>query len=146
MVSFQGKLGLRIRSINFCFGIWQNIYVSVYYMSQIIKFVCFWVNIKIDKNWIRTVISPKIKENLKGALSGLRQLLAAESPLKLMKNAFYFTSKALFVLKIFKFLSWLLGHVAKRLDKKGKVNFKFYKVTNWLTSNWNTHIAQYLKK
>ena len=43
--------------------------------------------------------------SLKGALSGLRQFLAAESPLKMMKNAFYFTSKALFVLKIFKFLS-----------------------------------------
>ena len=41
---------------------------------------------------------------LKGTLSGLRQFLAAESPLKMMKNAFYFTSKALFVLKIFKFL------------------------------------------
>ena len=42
---------------------------------------------------------------LKGALSGLRQFLATESPLKMMKNAFYFTLKALFVLKIFKFLS-----------------------------------------
>ena len=42
---------------------------------------------------------------IKGALSGLRQFLAAESPLKVMRNAFYFTSKALFVLKIFKFLS-----------------------------------------
>ena len=52
----------------------------------------------------------------KGALSGLRQLLANESPLKLMKNAFYFTLKALFVLKIFKFLSLLFGHVEKRLD------------------------------
>ena len=41
----------------------------------------------------------------KGALSGLRQFLATESPLKMMKNAFYFTSKALFVLKIFKLLS-----------------------------------------
>ena len=41
----------------------------------------------------------------KGALSGLRQYLATESPLKIMKNAFYFTSKASFVLKIFKFLS-----------------------------------------
>ena len=39
------------------------------------------------------------------ALSGLRQVLAIESPLKVMKNTFYFTSKALFVLKIFKFLS-----------------------------------------
>ena len=31
----------------------------------------------------------------KGALPGLRQFLAAESPLKFMKNAFYFTLKAL---------------------------------------------------
>ena len=42
---------------------------------------------------------------IKGALKGLRQLLATESFLKVMKNGFYFTSKALFVLKIFKFLS-----------------------------------------
>ena len=63
-----------------------------------------------------------------------------------MKNAFYFTSKALFVLKIFRFLSSLLGHVPKRLDKKDKVNFKFYDVTEWLTNNYNTHIAQYLEK
>ena len=40
---------------------------------------------------------------LKGALSGLRQFLATESPLKMIKNDFHFTSKALF--KIFKFLS-----------------------------------------
>ena len=45
------------------------------------------------------------RELLKGALSGLRQFLATESPLKMMKKAFYFTSEALFVLKIFKFLS-----------------------------------------
>ena len=42
---------------------------------------------------------------LKGALSRLRQFVATVSPLKMMKNVFYFTSKALFVLKIFKFLS-----------------------------------------
>ena len=64
----------------------------------------------------------------------------------MMKNASYFTLKALFVLKIFKFLSWLFGHVAKRLDKKDKVNFKFYDVTAWLANNCNTHIAQYLEK
>ena len=63
-----------------------------------------------------------------------------------MKNAFYFILKALFVLKIFKFLSWLFGHVAKRLDKKDKVNFKFYDVTAWLTNNGNKHIAQYFEK
>ena len=42
---------------------------------------------------------------IKGALLGLRQFLATGSPLKMMKNAFCFTSKALFVLKIFKYLS-----------------------------------------
>ena len=36
-----------------------------------------------------------------------------ESPLKMMKNDFYFILKALFILKIFKFLSWLLGHLEK---------------------------------
>ena len=42
---------------------------------------------------------------LKDALEGLRQFLASESPIKQTKNEFYFTLKALFVLKIFKFLS-----------------------------------------
>ena len=83
---------------------------------------------------------------LKSALSGLRQFLTAESPLKVMTNAFYFTSTALFILKIFKFLSRLFDHVAKRLDKKDKVNFKFYDVPAWLSNNFNTHIAQYLEK
>ena len=39
---------------------------------------------------------------IKGTLSGLRQYLAIESPMKMTKKAFYFTSKALFVLNIFK--------------------------------------------
>ena len=51
-----------------------------------------------------------------------------------MKNAFYFTSKVVFVVKIFKFLSWVFDNVAKGLDKKGKVNFKFYDITAWLKS------------
>ena len=36
-----------------------------------------------------------------------------ESSLKMIKNAFYFILKTLFVLKIFKFLPWLFGHVGK---------------------------------
>ena len=36
-----------------------------------------------------------------------------ESPLKVMKNAFYFNLKALSILKLFKFLSWLFNHVEK---------------------------------
>ena len=35
----------------------------------------------------------------------MEKILASESPLKMMKNAFYFTLIALLVLKIFTFLS-----------------------------------------
>ena len=44
-----------------------------------------------------------------------------------MRNAFYFTSKTRFVLKIFKFLSSLFSRVEKRLD------FKVFDVTTWET-------------
>ena len=81
-----------------------------------------------------------------GAISGLKQFLETESLLKMMKNVFYFALKALFVLKVFKFLSDFFSHIEKLLDKKIKVNFKIYDVINWEINNWNTHIAQYLKK
>ena len=89
--------------------------------------------------------------SFQGALSGLRQFLATESPLKMMKNAFYFTSKTISILKIFQFLSWLFGHVAKPPDKKDKKNFmtnfmKFYDATACLTNNRNTYITQYFEK
>ena len=47
-----------------------------------------------------------------------------------MENAFYFMRKALFVLEIFTFLSWLYGYEEKCLDKKATVNFKIYDVTD----------------
>ena len=40
-----------------------------------------------------------------GALSGLRQFLAIESSIKMTKNGFHFSLKALFVHKTIKFLS-----------------------------------------
>ena len=43
-----------------------------------------------------------------------------------MKNTFYFILNAFLVLKIFKFLSWLVGHVEKMACE---VNFKIYDVT-----------------
>ena len=52
-----------------------------------------------------SVEKEKDEINIKGSLSGLRQFLTTEAPLKIMKNAFYFTLKALFVLKIFKLFS-----------------------------------------
>ena len=44
-----------------------------------------------------------------------------------MKNAFYFILKAFFVLKIFKFLSWVFGHVEKTagLEQYNKLISKF---------------------
>ena len=58
----------------------------------------------------------KINFFIKGTFSGLKQLLATESPLTMIKTAFYFTLKALFVFKIFKFLSWLFSNVEIRFD------------------------------
>ena len=56
----------------------------------------------------------------KSPLLGVRKFLAAESPLKLMKNAFYITLKALFVLKIFKFCRDFL--VIRESDLVRKLN------------------------
>ena len=63
-----------------------------------------------------------------------------------MKNALYFTFEALLALKTFNFSFWVLGHVAKQLDEKDKVNFKIYDVPIWLINNCNTNIDQYLDK
>ena len=37
-------------------------------------------------------------------------------------------------------------HVVKRLDKKDKINFKFYDATAWLKNCRDKHIAQYFEK
>ena len=65
---------------------------------------------------------------IKGALSGQRQLLATESPLKMMKNAFYFTSKALFVLKILSFCLDFLVMYQNGLIKEIRL------ISNFMTS------------
>ena len=67
---------------------------------------------------------------MKGTLAGMRQFLVTESPFKMMKNAFYFTLKVLFVFKIFRFFVLTFGHVEKQLDQKDQVNFKICDVTN----------------
>ena len=82
---------------------------------------CFWRRVKVKlslrcrkTNYLK--IFKNVTGSVKGALSSLRHFLATENPLKTMKTAFYFTLKALFVLKIFWFLSLLFGRVEKRLD------------------------------
>ena len=62
---------------------------------------------------------------------------------KMIKNGFYFTLEAIFVLKICKFLSGLFYHFENQLDENHKVNFKLYHATVSETNNCNT---QYLKK
>ena len=62
--------------------------------------------IETSQSFHPLITAQKMKFSIKGALSGLRQFLATKSTLKMMKNAFCFTSKALFVLKVFKFLSF----------------------------------------
>ena len=66
--------------------------------------------------------SARWTREIKGAFSCLRQFLAPESPLKMMKNAFYFTS--------FFFSNFCLD-VAKQLDWKDKATFKIYDITTW---------------
>ena len=63
-----------------------------------------------------------------------------------MRNTFYFMWKALYVLEIFTLLSQRFGYVENQFDKKVKVNFEIYDVTDWETENYNTYIVKYLKK
>ena len=62
----------------------------------------------------------------------------------MMKNYFYFFLKALFILVRFLFSSF--GYLEKQLDKKGKVTFKNYDITNEKKDIYNAHIAHYLIK
>ena len=88
------------------------------------------------KNWAVSMTSLKSDSHLPK-----RIVCFNDSPSKMTKNAFYVTLQALFVLKIFKFLSWLFGHVDKTTWLERKVNFEIYDVTAWLTKNYNTHIV-----
>ena len=56
-----------------------------------------------------------------------------ESPLKWMKNAFYFMLKATFVLEIFTFLCYLCFYIEKYFSTM--VNFKIYGITDQTTNN-----------
>ena len=125
--------------------------IAKFLRTSILRNICkrlllTWGNCIISITWISRYVSFHLKSDIKGALSGQKQFLANESPLKMIKNPFYFISKAHFVLKIFKLLSWLFAYISKRLHWKDRVNFKFYDVTTWSTNNCYTPIAQYLEK
>ena len=79
---------------------WKRIMEHYKYSIFFIKFNC--------------LIGPNVLEV--GPLPSKKEIFFIcfnDSPSKMMNNAFYIILKALFVLKIFKFLSWLFGHVEK---------------------------------
>ena len=68
------------------------------------------LHISIDKTAFKKIGAIKSDSHLPKKFALFASL---KSPLKKIKNASYFILKALFVLNIFKFLSWLFGHVEK---------------------------------
>ena len=70
----------------------------------------------INSKCLQSIYFSFINSYIKVGLSPSKKICGIcliESPLKMMKNAFYFILKALFVLKIFKFLLRLFRHVGK---------------------------------
>ena len=92
--------------------------MMVFMVLLYINFTSVFLEIQRFKNHLYELF-----ENLKVGFSHFKKivLFASERPLKLMKNDFNFTLKALFVFKIFKCLSWLFGQVEKmvRLEREG---------------------------
>ena len=76
-----------------------------YWPDSSIASECYWVAIKFSEMVIILLKSDSHfpKKNC--------FICFNENPLKMMKNVFYFIIKALHVLKLFKFLSRLFGHV-----------------------------------
>ena len=70
----------------------------------------------------------------------------SESPLTMIKNAFYLILKGLFVLKVFNFSFKFLVMQKKQVDQKVQVSFKIYDMTAWLKNNYNAYISQYFTK
>ena len=83
--------------------IFGNKYISEFVSFCIDKLTMFLLT-KLPCNLLSNIFAA-LSFTFTDAISGLRQFLTIDSPLKMMKNAFYFSSKALFVLKIFKLLS-----------------------------------------
>ena len=82
------------------------------FLQWILKLLVFWLFAGV----LKIEFAARYWKILKVGLSPSKKtcvICFIERSLKMMKNAFYFILKALFVHKIFKFLSWLFGHVEK---------------------------------
>ena len=84
------------------FWIWHGCRCKGYTEFWICLNMTQYASICLNMPWRHTVRSETIFVNLK--------------PFKHDEKSFLFHPKALFVLKMFKFLSWLFGQVAKQLD------------------------------
>ena len=80
--------------------------VVLQFPQNIAKVMSIWMS-KIDEKL--TGIKIKVDSHLPKKIT----FCINWNPFKKDKNAFYFILKALFVLKIFKFLSWFFGHLEK---------------------------------
>ena len=108
-----------------------------YSMLHIYQEVTNIKNVKYLLAPIKVRLSPSKKIALFASVKGL---------LKMMIDFFYFILKTVFVLQIFRFLSWLFGHLEKTSRLETRLISKLYDVTTWLTNNNKTHIPQQLKK
>ena len=76
------------------------------------------LSLKSDRKWLKGRL--KLKQSRKpfaiygyqGIILSQTEILATENPLKMMKNALYFILNYIFILKM---LSWLFGHIEKRV-------------------------------
>ena len=66
---------------------------------------------------------------IKDALSGLRRFLADESSFKMMKNAFHFTLKAFFVLKVLRFCLDFLVIYKNGLIRKMRLQYTYCSIS-----------------
>ena len=128
------------------FNIVINIIIVLYpTFSRVFKvFIIFFSRHKFFVKFFRRHISAIFTffdHNVKDALSDLRPLYAAKSPLKTMKMLSISRLLSFFVLKIF-----CHEFLVNGLIRKIKLISNFYDVTTLLINDCNTHIAQYLEK
>ena len=71
---------------------------------------------RLSMKQIKQIFFGKWETDFKVGLSPSKKVCVicfTERPLKLKRNSFYLILKALFVVKIFKFISWVFGHAGK---------------------------------
>ena len=85
----------------------QNLFLG-FVTNRCIEFISFYAWSYHSKGWKLDKIVLKLNFHLQKKMFWFNK-----SFLKMLKNAFYFILKALFILNIFNFLFWLFGHVEK---------------------------------